>query len=64
MRSTGRYRQPAPEARQKVARGKRAARRPWNQPVNDRALKGRKEPLDLALIQFNRTNLLQLKTLI
>ncbi len=35
--------QPAPEARQKVARGKRVARSPWITFITHRALKGRKE---------------------
>jgi len=34
----------APEARQKVARGKRFARRPWLRQLTQPALKGRKYP--------------------
>ncbi|CAN5743808.1 hypothetical protein BH18ACI4_BH18ACI4_29480 [soil metagenome] len=33
----------APEARQKIARGKRLARRPWVTSITRPALKGRKE---------------------
>ncbi len=52
----------APEARQKVARGKRGARRPWiTSPNTTRPERAREASPNISLVVFNRTEFQHLK---